>query len=451
LIVVRRRAWIVLASIAIAVAAAYGVTQLMAERYEATATLFVGPGATTRDATIDVQYASLAQAVVTSYARLIETRAVVNQAARRLSLAPNEVAGHFKTGVEEGVQVITITADASSGPRAAALSNALAAALTDSVAALSAPSSRHIGVQQVDRAVASGSPASPVLWLNLVFGALAGLLTGVALAAALERLDQRIRTPAEAETALGLPVVGAVPRFERKLKDFDAVARHADPKLADLFRNLAIALASSADRRQHRTLLLTSVSPGDGKTTVAAQLGVALADHRRPTALIEADLRRPTFGDQFSLEGLPRGDELIRGLGSSLPASTRILPHLNVLAAGSAGEDPTAALRSAAFQRVLETAKRNSDLVLLDAPPALPAPDVSVLAQHADAVVLIVKAYETRVDDCLEAIVALNRLGAEIAGIVLTHARPSRRTGYYGSRRPAVVTPAPELKAVGTV
>jgi capsular polysaccharide biosynthesis protein/Mrp family chromosome partitioning ATPase len=430
LITVRRRAWIVLASVVVAMGAAYGVTQLLVPRYESTATLFVGPSATTSDASVDVQYASLAQALVTSYARLAETRAVVDAAAGRLNLSRGEVAGHFETGVEEGVQVLTITARAQSGPRAASIANALAGALTDSVTRLSGPNGRHIGVQQVDRAVASASPASPMLSLNLLFGAVAGLLIGLALATGLERLDQRIRTAAEAEEALGLPVVGVVPRFGRKVKGLDALARHADPKLAEPFRNIAAALANSADRRRHRTLLLTSVSPGDGKTTVAAHLALALADHQRSTALIEADLRKPTFGKQFPSESL--------------------LPHLKVLAADKAENDPMAALQGTAFQQVLADAQRSCDLVLLDAPPALSTSDVSILAEYTDAVVLVVRAEETRADDCRELIVALKRLGTDVAGIVLTHARHSRRSGYYGSGRPAIVASDGELKAVGS-
>jgi capsular exopolysaccharide synthesis family protein len=430
-------------------AAAYGVTQLTVPRYEATATMFVGPSATTSDASVDVQYASLAQALVTSYARLAQTRAVVDTAARSLDLPRGQLAGHFETGVEEGVQVLTITADAKSGPRAASIANALAAALADSVTQLSGPNGRHIGIEQVDRAVASASPASPVLSLNLLFGGVAGLLVGLALATGLERLDQRIRTAAEAEEALGLPVVGVVPRFGRKLKKLDAPTRHADPKLAEPFGKLAITLANSADRHQQRTLLLTSVGPGDGKTTVAAHLALALADHRRPAALIEADLRQPSLARQFPSQEMPRGDEVIRDLGDSLPAATRILPHLNVVAAANAEDDPGSALQSNGFRQLLEVARRKCDLVLLDAPPALSTSDVSILAQYADAVVLVVRAEESRVDDCREVVVALKRLGTEVAGVVVTHARHSRRAGYYGSGRPTIVTAGGELKAVG--
>jgi Mrp family chromosome partitioning ATPase len=295
--------------------------------------------------------------------------------------------------------------------------------------------------------VPGASPASPVLSLNLIFGMVAGLLVGLALAVGMERLDQRIRTAAEAEEALGLPVIGVVPRFPRKVKERDAMARHADPKLAGPFGNLAIGLASSAHGCQHRTILITSVSPGDGKTTVAAHLALSLAHLRRPSALIEADLREPSVGTQFPSLDMPSRDE-IRSLGASLPTATRALPHLNVFAA-TADDDPTSALQSTAFRRVLEVAQRNCDLVLLDGPPALPNADVSILAQYADTVVIVVRADETRADDCRELVVALKRLGADVAGIVVTHARRPRRTGYYGSGRPAIATSGRELKAVG--
>lgn len=452
---IRRRAWIVLVSIAVAAGAAYGVTQLIEPRYDSTATLFVGPSATTSDANVDVQYASLAQALVTSYARLVETRAVIDAAAGDIGLGRDQVAGHFKVEVEEGVQVLAIKADAQSGARAASVANALAAALTDRVTGLSGPNGRHIGVQQVDRAVAGTSPASPVLSLNLIFGALAGLLVGLALAVGMERLDQRIRTAAEVEEALGLPVIGVIPRFERKAKRLNALARHVDPRIAEPFRNLAIALASSADRHDRSTFLITSVSPQDGKSTVAAHLALSLADHRRPTALIEADLRRPSLATQFQSGALPGAEEVLRSTDTSLPTATRVTPHLNVLAAGKPEEEPTRALQSTAFQQILDVARRDCDLVILDAPPALGTSDVSVLTQYADAVVLVVRAEETRADECRELLMALRRLEVEVAGVVLNDARGSRRSRrssyYYGARPQAAVASDRELKAVDSL
>ncbi len=434
-------------SIAAAVAAAYGVSQLITPRYEATATLFVGPSAGTSDANVDVQYASLAQSLVTSYARLAQTRAVVDAAARRAGLGADKVASHFDTEVEDGVQILKITADAPSGQRAALIANAVAAALSERVAGLSGPKSGHIGLQQVDRAAPSADPASPVLGLNLVVGGIAGLLIGVALGAALERLDQRIRTGAEAEDALGLPVLGVIPKLERTARRRDALTRHGDPRLAEPFRNLAIGLASSADRRGQRTILLTSARPQDGKTTVAAHLALSLAEQGRRTALIEADLRRPSLRGQFPSKKALSVGEALRGLDGSLPDTTQVIPDLNVLAAGAA-EDAGRMLRGTGFERLLQTAQRSSNFVLLDGPPALPTSDASVLAQHADTVLLVVRSGESRADECRDALVVFKRLGVDVAGLVLTRHR-SRRPGYYGGRSPTVFAAEHELKRVG--
>jgi receptor protein-tyrosine kinase len=319
------------------------------------------------------------------------------------------------------------------------VANAVAEALSERVSALNGATSRRIGVQVVDAAAPPARPASPRLFLNLVFGGLVGLLTGVGLALARERLDTRIRTAAQAERELGLPVLGVVPKIGRRIRRSEALARHAHHEVAEAYRSIAVALVGGAGRgpKQGR-ILVTSARPEEGKTTAAAHLALALAEDNRRIALIEGDLRRPSLRRHFPSDEAPElNDVLYRTPDWRLPASSGVCPGLKVLAAGESHTDVGLILRAPEFERTLEAAVADHDHVLLDAPPTLAVSDASVLARHADAVVIVVRAASTRAEDVRAAQAAFRRLGVDIAGVVLVGGRRDRRGRHYYGGTPS--------------
>ncbi len=410
--VARRRAWIVLLAVAIGVTAAWSVTRLFPRRYEATATLFVGSNAPGGNVATDIQYASLAQSLVTSYAELAESKRVAHEAARAAGLEPSQVVGHVAAEAQPGVQILKLTASARAGALAARVANALAQALASRIETLSGSSATHVGVQVIDDATPSLRPVSPRPLLNLIVGGLAGLLAGIALALGRERLDERIRTVADAERELGLPVLGVIPKLRRRVRRADALVRQANPIVAEPFRSLAVTLASVARRSSYRCILITSARAKEGKSMVAAQLAVALAEDNRRIALVEGDLRRPSLERQF-------------------PAKDPRAPNVTLLAANGAEPDAGRRVRTPEVERALKQALRKSDLVLLDTPPALVVSDTSILARHADAVLLVVRANETTADEARAAVVAFKRLDVEVIGVVLVAAHFPRRRHYY--------------------
>jgi capsular polysaccharide biosynthesis protein len=444
--VARRRAWVVLASIALAVAAGYGVTQTLSKRYEATATLFVAPNTSKEVDAADVQYAALAQSLVSSYAELAETRAVAEAAARELDIGSAEVFGKVEAKSETGLQVIKIRAEASSPERAAEVANAVSRAVVDRVVRVSGRIANRISVQIVDPAEAPTAAAWPRLDLNLLFGGVVGLLVGLGIALAWERVDKRIRTVADAERELGVPVIGLIPKQGPRQRRRDALIRHADERIAEPYRSAAVTLSTIARRKNQRRILVTSARPGEGKTTVAAHLALALAENHRFVTLIEGDLRRPSLARHFpTYEGPTLEDAFDRATDSTLPTSARVYPNVNILPASMNGGEAGQVLRAPQFEQTLRMALTEADHVLIDGPPALGVSDTIVLACNVDAVILVVRAGASRVDEVQAAHAAFKRIGVDVVGVVLVGA--PKRAHHYAARPVNGRVPLPAIQS----
>jgi capsular exopolysaccharide synthesis family protein len=441
LAVLRRRGWIILLFVLAAVAAASVVTNSQPRRYEATATLFVtGALPTTRSTTIDpastsLQLATLAQNTSAAYAQLANSRAVAEDAAAALGVPVAEVAGHVRGEAQPGVQLIHVRAEAGTGAGSARLANAAAAALAARAPGRADKRSGGLRLDLVDPAQTPAQPVSPRTTLNLVLGGLAGLLLGLALATVRERLDRRIRSFADASTTLGLPVLGELPRFRRRLRRKNAVDRHAIPRIADPYRSLATTVAVASEEAGHRRLLITSSLPKEGKSTVAAHLSLSLAQDGEGTVLLDCDLHRPSQHRAFPEPSRPPLAEVLHATNGALPAFTEVQARLKVVAGTEADAGGALSVRSPEFVNVIEAAADGHDRVVLDSPPILGPADAGALARRADAAILVIAAGRTREDDAVAALAALTRIGIPVLGVVLSGVRPRRHSSYYPAGR----------------
>lgn len=432
--VVRRRAWIVIVCLIAGLAGAYAVTHSMPRRYSATATLFVGGNSLRGAQANNVQYATVAQGLVTSYAQLAQTTAIAETAAQVARLPPNAVIGHISSSASPGIQLLKLTGDSTAPATAARIANGAAAALVARVEALTRPRTNQVSAQLVDSATSPSSPASPRTSLNLLLGALAGLVVGLVLAVTRERLDPRLRTRADAERDLDIPLLGVTPKLPRRSRRADALTRHADPRIAEPYRSVAATLASITTAAGHRRILISSASSNDGKTTLVSHLALALAEDHQPTVLIEADLHRPSLYRHFPPNGDQTLREIVDSVNGALPDSTTVCANLKVVCAANGEKPDDLNVRNDEFQHTLDAALSEHANVLLDGPPVLGVSDARILARSADAVLLVAHAGTSRTEDVHLAIAAFRRLGLDIAGLVLTSAKTQarRNTSYYG-------------------
>lgn len=297
-------------------------------------------------------------------------------------------------------------------------------------------------VSVVDAAEPSLFPFKPNLLANLLVGVVAGVLLGAAIVVGLEVMDDSIKYPDEVERVLGLPLMGVIPKLNRKRAGAKPVAMdvHEDPRstVAEAYRSVRTALQFSTPEGAPKRLVVTSTTRNEGKSTTSLALAINFAQMGQRVLLIDADMRNPTvhkllgipndFGLSNLLSSDNRGDKMI---------TPTVVPNLSVLTAGPIPPNPVDLLTGPKLLLLLNiTAALGIDYVIVDAPPMLGLADAVVLGNQLQNVLYVVQASSTRKAQIKSALRRLRQAGLVPRGVVLTqtlqHALPQDYESYYG-------------------
>lgn len=277
------------------------------------------------------------------------------------------------------------------------------------------------GIEVLDPADQPESPVSPNTPANLVIGALVGLLGGVALAFAIDRVDDSIGSKEETERLTDLPTLGMIPKGANAV-DIDLVSS-VDPSApaAEAYRSLRTSVKFLGLDTSLKTVLVTSAAASEGKTVTAANLATVLAQRGDRVLLVGADLRRPRIHDLF---GAPQSPGLTTVLvGDATPESTiysvEDVPGLYVMPPGPTPPNPAELLDSSRSRELFRSLRDAYEAVIVDAPPVLPVTDSLVLADNVDAVLVVVAYRETSKRGLTRAIELLTQVDAPLVGTVL--------------------------------
>jgi non-specific protein-tyrosine kinase len=286
----------------------------------------------------------------------------------------------------------------------------------------------------VETAAPPPQPIRPRTAVNTALTGVIGLLLTVGIAFLIEYLDDTLKTPDQVLGLLSLPVIGVLARLSPKQSAAGAIAQ-TEPRspAAEAFRGLRTNLQFASIDRPLRRILVTSTGPGEGKSTVAANLAVVLAQANQRVAIIDADLRRPT---QHKLFDLPNrfglSDTLIQDSlhlnGALQPVA---VPNLVLLSSGVVPPNPAELLGSQRMGSLVELAGQLVERIIIDAPPVGAVTDAVILTHHADGVVLVIEAGKTRIGAALQVKEQLDRVGAKVVGVVLNKVPIGRNGRYY--------------------
>jgi capsular exopolysaccharide synthesis family protein len=290
---------------------------------------------------------------------------------------------------------------------------------------------RTNNVRVLERAVVPGVPIRPNPIQNLMMGLLVGLGTGIALAFGIEALDNTLKTQADVEQFLGVPVLGLVPviggnnepaeAFGDDLRQRD-LGVFLDPKsvAAECCRSIRTNILFMSPDRPIRTMVITSPSPQEGKTTTAVNLGVTMAEAGGRVLIIDTDMRRPRLHRSFGVGNQTGISTVIVGKATLEEAIKHTdVPNLDVLTCGPVPPNPSELLHTDRFAAVLADCAKLYDRIVLDSPPTSAVTDPAVLGNLVDGVVLIIKAGETTRDSAMHARRQLTSAKARVVGVIV--------------------------------
>ena len=283
-------------------------------------------------------------------------------------------------------------------------------------------------------------PASPKPLRNALLGLVLGALLGLGLALLVDRLDRRLRDPKEVEDAFDRPVLAGLPE-SGAIKDADPLLRGVPEGEREAFRMLRANLRYFNVSRDIRSVLITSSSPGDGKSTVAWGLAVAAASTGSRTLLVEADLRHPSLATRYGLRSQRGLTSVLTGEVDRTAAVTEIpvtasanqaqpAHSMDVMLAGPLPPNPTDLIESPAMADLIREVEPEYDLVVIDTPPVAIVSDAIPLLTMVSGVIVVSRLGQTTRDAVQHLRSQLHHLAAPLMGVVVNSVDSG--AGYYG-------------------
>ncbi len=289
-------------------------------------------------------------------------------------------------------------------------------------------------VTVVEPAVPPTHPVRPRVLMNTLLAMIIGGMIGLGAAFLIEYLDDTVKTPDDLARITPVSTLGIIAKS--KYGD-EGLITLEDPRspIAEAYRTVRTGIQFASIDKPIRTLVVTSAGPGEGKSTTAANLAVVIAQAGKKVVLIDADLRKPTqhkrwkLPNTVGLTGALLMDELSENLDYLL--SPTQVENLWLLTSGQLPHNPSELLGSHKLQELTDYLLQKYDLLLFDSPPALAVTDPVVLGRNMDGVIVVVDAGSTREPALVHVLSEMEKVNANIIGIVLNRYRRGRSSGYY--------------------
>jgi len=287
----------------------------------------------------------------------------------------------------------------------------------------------------------TGIKISPIMERFLGMGAMLGAMIGLGIAYLIEMADRSFRKPEDIIREFGVPIMGHIPFMtEQRMKvsadgnkfDRSAITVHLPrSRPAEAFRAIRTAVCFSAMAGEHRVISVTSPAAGDGKSTLALNLAVSLAQSGKRTVLVESDLRRPKVHKLTGADNKTGVVDVLRGTASIEDAAQSCqVPDLFIIPCGSRPKDPAELLARPEYERLLEDLRGRFDYVIVDTPPILAVTDPAGVAARVDGVIVCMRLSRHTRDLGKRTIDSLRDIGATVSGVVINGVEERDAYGY---------------------
>lgn len=447
----RRRWYLIMVFTLIGGLCGAGWAALQPRTYEASATGTVSPSSLSDDPSSAAVYQNLSVSKVRSYVQWAESRNVAEFVIDSLDLStsPEALVTQIEVSNPDDTPVIEISAQAATPELARDIATAWIQGLAIEGAKLEGGSLDGsqgeipvLVLQLTEQAGLPSGPVSPNLQLVLLASIAGGGAIGLGVAMVMTVLDRRVRSVQQVEEAFDISVIGTLPTVKtRAAEDWIMVSgneRSLNPRggfsrIAESFRELRTNLQYVHVDDPPRVIVISSAVPGEGKSTVTANLALTMAAAGQPVVVVDSDLRKPTVAKTFGLvEGVGLTDVLAgRAEIDDVVQTYDGTPNLLVIGAGRVPPNPSELLGTNAMKSMLEELAESA-IVLIDAPPLVPVTDAAILAPLTDGILVVASASSTSIDLVEKAMSNLERVNVKPLGIILNQLkRGGADSGYY--------------------
>jgi polysaccharide biosynthesis transport protein len=292
--------------------------------------------------------------------------------------------------------------------------------------------SQSVNVWVIEKASLPTFPAKPNKKRNILLGIILGLFGGIGFAFFLEYLDNTVKTPEDVEEKFNIPVISTIDLFKNKNETIvENVLKDTSSLISESFRGLRTSIFLSSADNPPRTILITSMTPGEGKSSVAACLAYSIAQTGKKILLIDADMRRPVQHKNFKFENSSGLSSMLAGVtkkDDSIHIDT--LTNLDLITAGPIPPNPSELLSSLKMKGMLKEFSSSHDMIIIDSPPLASVTDPVILSQNVDGVIIVTWSGKTTTEILGKGLKQLTDANAPLTGLVLNRFS-AKKSGYY--------------------
>ncbi len=274
-------------------------------------------------------------------------------------------------------------------------------------------------------------PFFPNKSLNILLGALIGMIFGLGLAFLIDYFDDTIKTPDDAKRHSDLTLLGTIPRFKKKE---DAIISSRDPKdpVSESYRTIRNSIKFSSLDSPVSNFLVTSVLAGEGKTTTSVNLGISITYEGKEVIIVDLDFRKPRIHEVFNIPNATGVTNVLSGEAALPDAAIKTdVPGLNILTSGPIPPDPGRMIESDKLHELIGELKKSYDFVIMDTPPLLVAHDSIFLSPFSDGTILVLESESLTLRAFSQARELLENANVRPLGMVLNKFKAATGSGYY--------------------
>ena len=290
-----------------------------------------------------------------------------------------------------------------------------------------------VNVWVVEKAEVPKSPAKPNKARNILLGLIVGLLGAVGLAFFVEYLDNTVKSADDVEAKLGVPVLGVVMRLEaapeKGIEGF--VLQDPQSAFAECYKALRTSILLSSAVNPPKNILITSVSPGEGKTVTSVNLAMTIAQSEKSVLLVDSDLRKPRVHKIFGLDNS-------KGLSTYLAGASDIdiicrdaASNLSIIPSGPVPPNPSELLSSSKMYDLLSALNEKFDIIIWDAAPLLTVTDSLILSKVLDGTIIVARAGDTTYESVGRALKSLHDIESHFLGVIVNGLDLKKHDYYY--------------------